>query len=54
MSHAEPGGWSPPGPAPLCDSEGAGHAGATSRPEFAAAVREFLLAHRTSTSSGGR
>jgi pimeloyl-ACP methyl ester carboxylesterase len=26
--------------------DGVGHAGATSRPEFAAAVREFLIAHR--------
>ena len=34
--------------------EGAGHAGATSRPEFKAAVREFLLAHRASTSGAGR
>ena len=34
--------------------EGAGHAGATSRPEFAAAVREFLIAHRASTSGVDR
>jgi pimeloyl-ACP methyl ester carboxylesterase len=32
--------------------DGAEHAGATSRPEFAAAVREFLIAHRGSTDKG--
>ena len=34
--------------------EGAGYVGVTNRREFAAAVREFVIAHRASTRSGRR